>query len=48
MSVLEEIGIFQKKALETEFEICVYHHNTQHFGQLYRKIKFEEHKPDWN
>lgn len=48
MSVLEEIGIFQKKALETEFEICVYHHNTQHFGQLYRKVKSEEYKPDWN
>lgn len=46
MSVLEEIGIFQKKALETEFEICVYHHNTQHFGQLYRKVKSEEYKPD--
>lgn len=41
-SVLQEIGIFEKKALETEFEICVYEQNIQHFGQLYRKIKINQ------
>lgn len=47
-SILGKIGIFQKKALETEFEIVYMNRTLSILGSYTEKIKFEEHKPAWN